>query len=130
MLTSIQADEFADCDAWRSTLEKLLKETQMPKSLEDALKCLFEVTSVDSEKLMFTLESKRKDMAAKLKAENLEIPVDFSLMIYAYTLDDPSIYKAINSMMFSPERSEADGKPSAKFLKIVPLIKYLDVAFY
>ncbi len=118
--------EFADCSSWLFLFTKALNETPIAISLKEAMKGL-EKVGIDLEELEFVLENERDNMAAKLRSKGLDaINIDHALAIYSYTLETPSIYKAINSAMFSPHRKSADGKLGDTFLACLPFIKYLD----
>ena len=123
-----EQQEFADCTSWLFAFTKAMNETPVAPSLGEAIKGLDKV-GIDLDEFAFILENERDNMAAKLKFKGLEaVEIDHALSIYGYTLDNPSVYKAINSAMFSPDRKTPEGKLGARFLACLPFIRFLDFA--
>jgi hypothetical protein len=52
--------------------------------------------------------------------------ISFGMSIYAYTLENPSLYRIVNGQMFDPKRSEGPGGVSAGLHACLPYIKYLE----
>ena len=56
----------------------------------------------------------------------------FALAIYAYTLEDPALYKAVNQAMYNPSRRVKGATPGAdlspELRACMPYIRVLDTA--
>ncbi len=121
------AREFVDCHSWSFQLSKLLDETKLTETVHESIVGL-QAVGIDVEELKFILNQARKNMEAKLKLKGFEIvPTDHALAIYIYTIEKPSVYAAINSIMFSADRS-MHGMPCAKLISCMSFIKFLDHA--
>ena len=93
--TQASADGCVGVDhAWRATVTKLLRETQLADSLEDALRplfCLLDEDADDSEVLLAVIDGKREEWRAELyDPQGFALPpsyrLDFAVAIHVYTL--------------------------------------------
>ncbi len=57
-----------------------------------------------------------------------KVPVNHGIIIWLYTLEHPSMYRAINAVMFSAHRRDAAGGISAHLKQAMPFIRYLNHA--
>jgi hypothetical protein len=95
---------------------------------------LLEVTrpmkSVGLNMAMFTaVVGDARPMLAKLTLHGLGLTIfliGFALTIYAYTLENPSLYRIVNGQVFDPELSEGPGGVSAGLRTCLPYIKHLE----
>jgi hypothetical protein len=123
--------------AWEWRLQKLLDSTPLAATALEALHPLadFADFSIDRDMLKYVIEKQERHWRNQGKLSSLKLPADFmrfALAIYAYTLEDPAIYRVINRVMFDPARGvkgAAPGKDLSPALRAcAPYIKLLDEA--
>uniref|UniRef100_A0A0G4HY05 Uncharacterized protein n=1 Tax=Chromera velia CCMP2878 TaxID=1169474 RepID=A0A0G4HY05_9ALVE len=55
-------------------------------------------------------------------------PIDYALVIFVHTLDDPAVCLSVNKVMYSPERSAGPGGISPELRACLNYIQFLDTA--
>ena len=138
MSTRARGDESGDVGAdiaWAAVLRRMMKAEPVAACLVDAVRSLDGLPTgdggtLDAELLIEIVEGQKDNMLDILRHEGWEgiVRVDFALAIWLYTLDMPSVYKAINSAMFSMLRRNASGEVHAHLKQAMAFIKFLDFA--
>jgi hypothetical protein len=123
--------------SWALKLRKLLSSKAAAGSesasgnLEEAVLSLrgldSEYGALDAAELLFLVQRLRPAMQRVIQQEGLQgtLTVDQAVAIRVYTVDYPSVYSAINGVMFSPDRRNGKEGVSSELLQAVPYIHFL-----
>jgi hypothetical protein len=125
-----QSAEMGTDHGWKYTLGKAIDETPLASGLLEAARPMASV-GLDMDMFTAVIDGERSSMKAKLTKEGLDLTkflLDFAMSIYAYTLENPSVYSIVNGQMFDPNRSEGLDGVSAGLRACLPYIKYLSVS--
>jgi hypothetical protein len=103
---------------------------------EDAVRCLHGLPTgvgsgvLDAELLLEMVLIQRVNALDIIEKNGLvgKVPADYAIAIWLYTLEHPSIYKAINAAMFDKHRRDTAGGISAHLRQAMPFIRYLNHA--
>jgi hypothetical protein len=113
---------------WKFTLRKDIDETPLASNLLEAARPM-ESVGLDMAMFAAVIDDARPSMVAKLTLHGLDLDtflISFAMSIYAYTLENPSLYRIVNGQMFDLKRSEGPGGVSAGLRACLPYIKYLE----
>eukprot|EP01047_Picozoa_sp_COSAG01_P049975 COSAG01_NODE_5003_length_4531_cov_7.980687_2_plen_437_part_00 len=111
-------------------LRKGLRDTQLAASVREALVPLCEEAGIDIEMVDFVIATRIPTLQATLTREQIVggYWLDYAVAIYLYTMDNPKIYKVLNSAMHAPDRDVGRGGISPRLRACLPFIKFLDTA--
>jgi hypothetical protein len=104
---------------WRRQLQSAIDATELPGSLDDALRPLAAMFSdeINAKDLQAAVDGQREQWRACLHgaAEDggLDLPawyeLDWAVVIYVYTLADPKVFKVVNREMRNRDQRQAGG---------------------
>ena len=92
--------------------KKALRDQPLVANLIEALRALAAAhDEVDLEELEFVIEMRLPQMQATLEREGIadSFRMDFAMAIYLYTIDNPQLYKCINTASHALERDTGTG---------------------
>ena len=109
---------------WFNSLVDLFQKTPCPETWEEAIKDLDKL-GVDTAALKRVLEAKKaewegQDFLGKLGLEPSFMP--FALMLFAYSLDYPEVFRPVNRLFSTDARTDTDSpevQAGMKFMKMV-----------
>ena len=121
--------------AWARRLRRAIADEPLAGSLIAACASLARV-GFDIDLLEEIFRGQERDWRRQRKLERLGLPdsfMNFALAIYAYTLEDPGVYTAVNRAMYNPARRGVHGflpgpDLSPELQACLPYIRFLDTA--
>jgi hypothetical protein len=122
--------------AWVMELKHALDAEPPAKNVEEALWCLHGLPTgvgsgvLDAEMLLEMVLIHRMNLLDIINKKGLagKVSADYAIAIWLYTLEFPSVYRAINAAMFCKHRRSAAGGISEHLKQAMPFIRYLNHA--
>ena len=112
---------------------RLRKNIRAEPLLQTALVALLPLAmacTIETEMLEFIIEDRRPMLEATLLREQIggSFWIEYAIAIFLYTIDEPKIYKFLNSAMHATDREVGPGNVSPMLRACMPFIKFLDAA--
>ena len=124
-----ESQQLGDDATFVFRFKKALRQEPLAASVLDSLRPLAEAHGLDMEELAFVIETRVPTMRATLEREGIaSFSMDCAIAIYLYTIDEPKLYKFINTACHAADRDVGQGGLSPSLRACMPYIKFLDTA--
>ena len=124
-----ESQQLGDDASFVFRFKKALRQEPLAASVLDSLRPLAEAHGLDMEELAFVIETRVPTMRATLEREGIaSFSMDCAIAIYLYTIDEPKLYKFINTACHAADRDVGQGGLSPSLRACMPYIKFLDTA--
>ena len=124
-----ESQQLGDDAAFAFRFKKALQQEPLAASVLDSLRPLAKAHGLDMEELEFIIEVRVPTLRATLEAEGIaSFSMDCAVAIYLYTIDQPKIYKFVNTACHAPDRDVGPGGLSPRLRACMPYIKFLDTS--
>jgi hypothetical protein len=122
--------------AWMMVLKRAVDAESPAKHVEETLECLRGLPTgvgsgvLDADILLGMVPIQRINVLDIINKKGLagRVSADHAIAIWLYTLEYPSVYRAINTAMFCRHRRTAEGGISEHLEQAMPFIRYLNHA--